>query len=94
MVTLTLLSVSNISYAGTVKSCETKSTRNGDSYSKNFDYGDAIGYGEACHATNAWQQLGTSDKELNGDTGGDRSGVDNTGWTEEKTDERIVWIQI
>jgi len=44
----TLLCFSNISFASSVISCATGS----------YDYGDAKGYGQACHDTNNWQQLG------------------------------------
>ncbi|WP_448246001.1 PEP-CTERM sorting domain-containing protein [Thalassotalea agariperforans] len=85
VVGITLLSVSNISYAGTVKSCNT-----GGSY----DYGDATGYGEACHDTNAWQQLGratTKDDnkvvnriDLQGDSGTTNDTIsENRGWNAE-----------
>ena len=81
VVGITLLSVSQFSYATSVSSCETRWNDYGDapgSYEKN----SSGAMDRACHHTNAWQQLGTSDTTLNGDTGGDRSGVDNSGWTE------------
>lgn len=90
VVGLTLLSVSNISYAGTVKSCETART---DWANKSYDYGDATGYDEACHDTNAWQQLGRATTkengvvtaiELQGDSGTtDDSVGENRGWNAE-----------
>jgi hypothetical protein len=48
-ITAIFLCFSNISFASSVRSCAT---------SGSYDYGDAIGYGQACHDTNAWQQLG------------------------------------
>ncbi len=96
MVTLTLLSVSNISYAGTVKSCETARTNWAN---KSYDYGDATGYGEACHDTNAWQQLGratTKDDnnvvnriDLQGDSGVTDDAISkNRGWNAELSQKK------
>jgi hypothetical protein len=86
-ITVTLLCFSNVSFASSVVSCG----------SGTYDYGDATvsidgtTYGEACHDTNRWQQLGTSDGgELEGDTG-DTSDADNenNGWTGEKSNESV-----
>ena len=84
---LTLLCVSNVSFAGTLTDCATAKDNNWGN--QEFDYGDASGYGQACHESNAWQQLGTSNVSLNGDNGGDRSGVDNIGWTEETSQNAV-----
>jgi hypothetical protein len=57
-ITVTLLCFSHVSFAGTVVECSTKDSSK--------DYGDAtvdskeVAYGEACHETNAWQQLGSA----------------------------------
>jgi hypothetical protein len=90
VVGITLLSVSQFSYAGSVKSCETART---DWSNKSYDYGDASGYGEACHDTNAWQQLGRATTkengvvtaiELQGDSGTTNDSVSkNRGWNAE-----------
>lgn len=86
-ITVTLLCFSNVSFASSVINCG----------SGTYDYGDAdvsidgTPYGEACHDTNRWQQLGTSDGgELEGDTG-DTSDADNenNGWTGEKSNESV-----
>jgi hypothetical protein len=59
VVTATLLCFSNFSLAGEVKTCAQKS-------GSTQDFGDATTtssgatYGEACHETNAWQQLGVA----------------------------------
>ena len=87
-ITITLLCFSNVSFAGTVVECSTKDSSK--------DYGDAtvdskgVAYGEACHETNAWQQLGQATKEisnniteveLQGDTGGPNDALStNLGW--------------
>jgi hypothetical protein len=58
-VTTTLLCFSNVSFAGEVKTCAQKA-------GSTQDFGDATTtssgatYGEACHETNAWQQLGVA----------------------------------
>lgn len=87
---LTFLCITNTALAGSVKSCETRDSDNGS-----FDYSDAPdAYGEACHDTNAWQQLGKAkikntdgEKEavaLQGDSGSrnDNDSV-NRGWNAE-----------
>jgi hypothetical protein len=87
-ITATLLCFSHVSFAGTVVECSTKDSSK--------DYGDAtvdskgVAYGEACHETNAWQQLGQATKEisnniteveLQGDTGGPNDALStNLGW--------------
>ena len=92
-VTAALLCFSNVSFASSVVSCETKSN-NGTA---TFDYGDAdvssngSTYGQACHDTNRWQQLGwTGDGKLEGDTG-DTSDADNenSGWTGEQSQNGV-----
>jgi hypothetical protein len=92
-ITVTLLCFSNVSFAGSVISCDSKSN-NGTA---TFDYGDATissngtVYGEACHDTNRWQQLGwTGDGKLEGDTG-DWSDDDNEnkGWTGEESQNNV-----
>jgi hypothetical protein len=92
-VTAALLCFSNVSFASSVVSCETKSN-NGTA---TFDYGDAdvssdgSTYVEACHDTNRWQQLGyTGDGKLEGDTG-DTSDADNEnkGWTGEQSQNNV-----
>lgn len=94
-ITVTLLCFTNISFASSVKSCETK--RNGGN--PTYDYGDASGYGEACHDTNRWQQLGHAGKSLEGDTG-NASDIDNAniGWSGEQSqratdsgDNGVTW---
>ena len=85
---------SNLSYATNVTSCAT-ADQDGGSY----DYGDATGYGAACHDTNRWQQRGGSKVETNalkadpavlGDTGGtpgygsfSDDETENLGWNAE-----------
>ncbi|MFB0979806.1 MAG: PEP-CTERM sorting domain-containing protein [Alteromonadaceae bacterium] len=93
---------SNVSFASSVVSCETKSN-NG---TKSFDYGDADEAiydgkngkdGEACHKTNRWQQLGITDGEaLKGDNGSGNSA--RGGWTKEQSqnledqgDNGVTW---
>ena len=84
-ITVTLLCFSNVSLAGTVVECSTKNSSK--------DYGDAtvdskgVAYGEACHETNAWQQLGKAkdvDKnlvDLEGDSGSKNDDIsENRGW--------------
>jgi len=83
-ITVTLLCFSNMSFAGTVVECSTKNSSK--------DYGDAttdsqgVAYGEACHETNAWQQLGKakigrSIVDLQGDSGSRDDDVSaNRGW--------------
>ena len=85
-ISVTLLCFSNISFAGTFVSCATAVTNNyGDG---SMDYGDAptTAYGEACHETNAWQQLGKAKQSntlvsLQGDNGTTDDDVSaNSGW--------------
>ncbi len=93
-ITVTLLCFSNFSSASSVVSCDSKSN-NGTA---TFDYGDATvsndgtAYGEACHDTNRWQQLGVTDRRqaLEGDTG-DTSDDDNEnrGWTGEESQNNV-----
>jgi hypothetical protein len=76
------LCFSNISSAASVISCGTGT----------YDYGDAdvshngTQYGEACHDTNRWQQLGGSgrDNPLEGDSG-NASNTENKGWSDEQS---------
>lgn len=91
-ITLTLLCLSNTALAASVTSCETKSTNNpGEAY----DYGDATGYGEACHDTNRWQQLGYSkdknrdDIALSSGTGDNDDGTPNRGWNQETEQNNV-----
>jgi hypothetical protein len=79
-VTVALLCFSNMSFAGTVQNCTVGNDK---------DFGDATQsskggtYGQACHETNAWQQLGDAGlgRDLQGDTGGtDDSLSKNIGW--------------
>ena len=84
VITVTLLCFSNMSFAGTVVECSTKNSSK--------DYGDAttdsqgVAYGEACHETNAWQQLGnakvgSSIVGLQGDSGSrNDDDSENKGW--------------
>jgi len=92
-ITAALLCFSNVSFASSVVSCDSKSN-NGNA---TFDYGDATTsndgtpYGEACHDTNRWQQLGyTGDGKLEGDTGdaGDDAN-ENDGWTGEESQNNV-----
>jgi hypothetical protein len=92
-ITVTLLCFSNVSFASSVISCDSKS--NGDTAT--FDYGDATvssdgtAYGEACHDTNRWQQLGwTGDGKLEGDSGSSSDDVnENNGWTGEESQNSV-----
>lgn len=87
-ITITLLCFSHVSFAGSVISCG----------SGTYDYGDAdvsidgTPYGEACHDTNRWQQLGVTDKNqsLEGNTGA-TSDADNQnkGWTGETSSNNV-----
>ena len=58
-ITITLLCFSHVSFAGSVKTCAEKT-------GSTQDFGDATEsskggtYGQACHETNAWQQLGSA----------------------------------
>jgi hypothetical protein len=88
-ITITLLCFSHVSFAGSVKTCAEKT-------GSTQDFGDATEsskggtYGQACHETNAWQQLGQATKEisnniteveLQGDTGGTNDALStNLGW--------------
>ena len=83
-ITVTLLCFSNVSFAGSVVECS--------AIDSSKDYGDAtvdskgVAYGEACHETNAWQQLGkakvgNSLVGLQGDSGStDDDTSENKGW--------------
>jgi hypothetical protein len=83
-ISITLLCFANTSFASVHSdTCNTNST---------YDYGDAIGYDEACHDTNNWQQLGTAVKDSNavkleGDHSTNQAGqsATNDGWTKETT---------
>jgi len=85
-----LLCFSHISFAGTVKTINCGSGT--------YDYGDAnvssngTVYGEACHDTNRWQQLGGSGRNnpLEGDSG-DHSDADNKnkGWSGETSQNAV-----
>jgi hypothetical protein len=96
-ITVTLLCFSNVSFASGVLDCATANKDNGS-----YDYGDATEsgnatvsngskYGQACHDTNRWQQLGwTGDGALEGDSG-DRSddANKNGGWNAETTQNDV-----
>lgn len=95
-ITVTLLCFSNTSFAGSVMSCETKATNiENNGGTATFDYGDATtnsdgtkSYSDACHRTNRWQQLGTTDGDaLKGDTGTGSS--KKGGWTNETTKNTV-----
>jgi hypothetical protein len=87
-ISIALLCFANASFAGSVASCDTKS-----SSGTIFDYGDATAtatansYGEACHDTNRWQQLGAAGQTLEGDSGDDNSA--NVGWSGEGTQNPV-----
>jgi len=82
-ITVILLCFSNAALAGVVKNCAEKA-------GSTQDFGDATTtssgatYGEACHETNAWQQLGVAKERVNGNkvkvalTGNQES--ENTSW--------------
>jgi hypothetical protein len=80
------ISIALLCFANTSFASEHRDTCN-----INGDYGDATGYGEACHDTNNWQQLGTAGDgiKLEGDHGTNQVGesATNDGWTEETTQE-------
>jgi len=98
-ITVTLLCFSNMSFAGTVKTINCGSGT--------YDYGDAgvssngTVYGEACHDTNRWQQLGGSGRNnpLEGDSGASSDADnENKGWSGEtsqnandKGDNGVTW---
>lgn len=78
------LCFSNISFASSVIACGTGT----------YDYGDAnvssngTAYGEACHDTNRWQQLGGSGRNnpLQGDSGDTSDAANNNkGWSGENS---------
>jgi hypothetical protein len=77
-ITVTLLCFSNVSLAGEVV-CDANTS---------YDYGDATGYSEACHATNNWQQLGVvgNGEDLRGDNAGTSP---DGGWTTETTQNSV-----
>lgn len=89
VIAASLLCFSQSSFATSVTSCATKSaTKISKGWNANFDYGDATGYGEACHDTNRWQQLGQTDGDaLKGDTGTGTSS--RGGWTEELSQNTV-----
>ena len=75
-VAVTLLCFSNVSLAGEVV-CDANTS---------YDYGDATGYSEACHATNNWQQLGENPQQLAGDN---RAANNDDSWTSETTQNSV-----
>jgi hypothetical protein len=75
-ITVTLLCFSNVSLAGEVV-CDANTS---------YDYGDATGYSEACHATNNWQQLGDNPQQLSGDN---RAANNDDSWTSETTQNSV-----
>ena len=84
-ITVTLLCFSNVSLAGEVV-CDANTS---------YDYGDATGYSEACHATNNWQQLGENPQQLAGDN---RAANNDDSWTSETSqnsvdggDDGVLW---
>ena len=85
-VTATLLCFSNVSFAGSVTSCA--SAANYSDGTK--DFGDATTsskggtYGEACHETNAWQQLGSAGANGITNTMNDVNSA-NEGWNGESS---------
>lgn len=86
-VTAALLCFSNVSFAGTVVECSAKT-------GSSQDFGDATTtssgaiYGEACHETNAWQQLGVA--KINNVrvalTGNQE--LENTNWNADSTQDQ------
>jgi hypothetical protein len=85
-ITITLLCFSNVSFAGSVTSCA--SAANYSDGTK--DFGDATTsskggtYGEACHETNAWQQLGSAGANGITNTMNDVNSA-NEGWNGESS---------
>ena len=85
MIGIFLSCFSSVTMASTVVSCATALSNNSN---RDYDRGDAPmatgQYGQACHDTNAWQQLGGAGKTngvknpLTGD--GNSSGSNNSGW--------------
>jgi len=100
-ITVTLLCFSNFSSAGTVTSCADKKADQGAGSS--FDYGDATtdsegkAYKQACHETNAWQQLGSAGANGIINTTNDVNSA-NEGWngegsqkSEDTGDNGVTW---
>jgi hypothetical protein len=91
-ITIALLCFTDASLASSVTSCETKENNLANNgYDATFDYGDASGYGAACHDTNRWQQLGNTDgNPLEGDSGaGSDAANANIGWSGEQSQNAI-----
>ncbi len=91
LIALTVLATSNIANAGRIQDCTGGSG----------DYGDApSSYGQACHDTNRWQQLGT-DGETGDTLFGDSirtNDNNNVGWSSESAsrdvdtgDNGVLW---
>jgi hypothetical protein len=89
-VTATLLCFSSVSFAGSVTSCA--SAANYSDGTK--DFGDATTstkggtYGEACHETNAWQQLGSAGANGITNTMNDANSA-NEGWNGEASQKAV-----
>jgi hypothetical protein len=76
-ITVTLLCFSHVSFTSSVVACGTGTYDYGDAYESS----NGTVYGEACHDTNRWQQLGKAD---DGNLEGDSDTVkENEGWTGE-----------
>ena len=76
------LASSHSAFAGSISNCTGGSG----------DYSDApSSYGVACHDTNRWQQLGSSDASLFGDSISTNDN-NNVGWTSESAPMQLIRV--